>query len=61
MHTESVGWLHELFETFCTRGPEALLLEELKERYEQRASLFASVLRAIAWKTLKEKGVLLLS
>lgn len=60
--TAEIGeWLHETFDRFLIQNAALLLLEELKQAYEDRfSSPFESFLRSDAWKTLRTKGLLLI-
>ena len=54
-------WLNDLFDRFMLQNTELMTMEELKTNYEMRfPSPFASFLRSNEWKTLREKGLLLL-
>ena len=54
-------WLHDMFDRFTLLNRELMSLEELKQSYETRfPSPFGSFLRSDAWRTLREKGLLLL-
>jgi radical SAM superfamily enzyme YgiQ (UPF0313 family) len=59
--TEIGEWLNNIFESFFIQDPELMLLEELKQNYEKHvSSSFESFLRSREWKTLREKGLLLI-
>ena len=54
-------WLNKVFDKFSIQNSELLLLEELKQNYEKQFSPpFTSFLRSKEWKTLREKGLLLI-
>jgi hypothetical protein len=54
-------WLNEIFDRFMLLDSELMSLEELKQQYETRfPSPFGTFLRSNEWKTLREKGLLLL-
>ena len=58
---ETGEWLNSIFNKFSVQNPELMLLEELKQKYEkQLSSSFKSFLRSREWKTLREKGLLLI-
>ncbi len=53
-------WLNEIFEKFSILNSELMSLEKLKQNYEKRFdSSFEAFLKSPAWKTLREKGLLL--
>ena len=59
--TEVGEWLNKMFEKFTLQNPELMLLEELKQHYEEQfSSPFGSFLRSREWRTLREKGLLLI-
>ena len=59
--TELGDWLNKIFEGFLIQNPELILLEELKQQYEKHfSSSFESFIRSTEWKTLREKGLLLI-
>ena len=59
--TEIGDWLNKLFDNFFIQNQELMLLEELKRNYEKRrSSSFGSFLKSREWKTLREKGLLLI-
>jgi radical SAM superfamily enzyme YgiQ (UPF0313 family) len=54
-------WLHDAFPRFAAQNSALLTLEELQQDYEKRfSSPFRSFLRSREWKTLREKGLLLI-
>ena len=54
-------WLHATFPRFSAENTALLTLEELQQDYEKRfSSPFRSFLRSMEWKTLREKGLLLI-
>jgi Radical SAM superfamily len=54
-------WLNENFEKLLFGNSKLLLLEELKQNYENRfPSSFKSFLQSKEWKTLRRKGLLLI-
>jgi hypothetical protein len=54
-------WLHDTFPRFSAQNTALLTLEELQQDYEKRfSSPFRSFLRSREWKTLREKGLLLI-
>jgi hypothetical protein len=54
------GWLHNVFNKFSIQNSELLSFEELKQDFEKHfSSPFTSFLRSREWKTLREKGLLL--
>jgi radical SAM superfamily enzyme YgiQ (UPF0313 family) len=54
-------WLHAMFGRFMPTNSELMPLEELKQKYETRFSTpFGSFLRSHEWRTLREKGLLLI-
>lgn len=58
---EMGDWLNNVFNKFSIQNSELLLLEELKQNYEKHfSSSFTSFLRSREWKTLREKGLLLI-
>jgi hypothetical protein len=57
---EMADWLHSLFNKFSIQNAELISLEQLKISYEKRfSSPFESFLISNEWKTLREKGLLL--
>jgi hypothetical protein len=53
-------WLNEIFEKFSVRNSELMSLAELKQNYQDRfSSPFEAFLKSPEWKTLREKGLLL--
>ncbi len=60
-NTEIGEWLKNGFPRFSAQNTALLSLEELKRDYEKRfSSPFQSFLRSKEWKTLREKGLLLI-
>ena len=54
-------WLNNVFDKFSIQNSELLSFEELKQNYEKHfSSSFTSFLRSKEWKTLREKGLLLI-
>ena len=54
-------WLNDIFDEFMLQNAELMSLEELKQKYEARfPSPFGSFLRSHEWRTLREKGLLLI-
>ncbi len=54
-------WLHDMFDRFMLTNSELMPLEEFKQKYEARFHTpFGSFLRSNEWKTLREKGLLLI-
>jgi hypothetical protein len=54
-------WLNEVFDKFCIQNSDLMSLEELKKNYEKKFSVpFQSFLMSREWKTLREKGLLLI-
>jgi hypothetical protein len=54
-------WLNDTFPRLSAQNTALLTLEELKQDYETRfSSPFRSFLRSREWKTLREKGLLLI-
>jgi hypothetical protein len=54
-------WLHDMFDRFMPANSEPMPLEELKQKYEVRfPTSFGSFLRSHEWRTLREKGLLLI-
>jgi len=60
--TREIGeWLNNNFPRFSTQNAALLSLEDLKRDYEKQFSTpFQSFLRTKAWRTLREKGLLLI-
>jgi Radical SAM superfamily len=59
--TEMGEWLNTIFARFSIRNPELISLEELKQNYEKQfSSSFESFLKSNEWRTLREKGLLLI-
>jgi hypothetical protein len=55
------GWLHDMFDRFILTNSELMPLEEFKRKYEARFHTpFGSFLRSNEWRTLREKGLLLI-
>ena len=53
-------WLNEIFEKFTIENSQLMSLAELKRNYEERfSSPFEAFLKSQEWKTLREKGLLL--
>ncbi len=60
-NAEIGDWLNGIFERFFVQNQELMLLEELKQDYEKHfSSSFESFLKSHEWKTLREKGLLLI-
>jgi radical SAM superfamily enzyme YgiQ (UPF0313 family) len=58
---ETGEWLNNVFDQFSIQNPELLSLEELRQNFERHvSSSFESLLRSKEWKTLREKGLLLI-
>ena len=58
---ETGEWLNNVFNKFSIQNPELMSVEELKQKYEKQfSSSFKSFLRSREWKTLREKGLLLI-
>ncbi len=54
-------WLNDVFDRFMLQNTDFITLQELKTKYEALLpSPFASFLRSNEWKTLREKGLLLI-
>ncbi|MEK6743572.1 MAG: radical SAM protein [Nitrospirota bacterium] len=54
-------WLYDTFPRFSAQNTAVMTLEELKQEHEKRfAAPFRSFLRSKEWKTLREKGLLLI-
>lgn len=54
-------WLNNIFDRFIVQNAEPMLLKDLKQNYEKQfSSPFGSFLSSNAWKTLREKGLLLI-
>jgi len=54
-------WLHSMFERFSMQNAELMLLAELKPQYEKQFSHpFDSFLKSAEWRTLRDKGLLLI-
>ena len=58
---ETGEWLNKMFERFSIQRRKLMLLDELKQNYEKHfSSNFESFLVSPEWKTLREKGLLLI-
>jgi hypothetical protein len=54
-------WLHDMFDRFILTNSELMPLEAFKQKYEARFHTpFGSFLRSHEWRTLREKGLLLI-
>ncbi len=54
-------WLNTIFTRFSIHNPQLISLEKLKQSYEKRFSYsFESFLKSHEWRTLREKGLLLI-
>jgi hypothetical protein len=54
-------WLNNVFKKFSIQNSEIMSFEALKQNYEKHfSSPFTSFLRSREWKTLREKGLLLI-
>jgi len=61
INREIVEWLNNMFPGFSAQNTALLSLEEVKRGYEKQFSApFGSFLRSKEWKTLREKGLLLI-
>jgi len=55
------AWLHTMFKRFSIQNADLMPLEELKRDYgKQFSSPFESFLKSTDWRTLREKGLLLI-
>lgn len=60
-NTDIGEWFNKMFEKFSIQNSELMLLEELKQSYEKQfSSPFESFLKSNEWKTVREKGLLLI-